>query len=292
MEIRRPKDDEELRFWLQNMIWWHHMGDEEIANVTGMELAELQRERARLDISVNNRPKRREGAPLMVLPYPGGRHPRIQFLEGAIDPQRETKVSIFAPWDEFSYAVADVPEAIWSNLGLTYLAHQHIDTVWTKQGIELPKLEWTRREDGGLELDRTLPNGIAFGTQVKPSEKSLVRMEHWLRNGTSAPLSDLRVQMCVMLKGMNGFENLTQENKVYRAPFAACRNGAGNRWIITAWTRCHRVWGNPPCPCIHSDPKFPDTAPGETHRLRGFVSFYEGKDVHAEFDRLTEADLL
>jgi hypothetical protein len=33
-----------------------------------------------------------------VLPYPGGRHPRVGFLDGAIDPQRGTKASVFAPW--------------------------------------------------------------------------------------------------------------------------------------------------------------------------------------------------
>ena len=70
-----------------------------------------------------------------MLPYPGGRHPRIGFLEGAIDPQRETKLSVFTPWHDSSYVVADVPEAIWSNLGLTYLAHTHIPTIWTAQKI-------------------------------------------------------------------------------------------------------------------------------------------------------------
>ena len=50
---------------------------------------------------------------LAVLPYPGGRHPRIGFRDGAIRPQRETKVSVFAPWADGGYAVADVPEAVW-----------------------------------------------------------------------------------------------------------------------------------------------------------------------------------
>jgi len=34
---------------------------------------------------------------LLVLPYPGGRHPRIGFLDGAIDPQRETKFTLREP---------------------------------------------------------------------------------------------------------------------------------------------------------------------------------------------------
>lgn len=31
-----------------------------------------------------------EEGKLRLLPYPGGRHPRIGFLDGAIDPQRDT----------------------------------------------------------------------------------------------------------------------------------------------------------------------------------------------------------
>ena len=33
------------------------------------------------------------------------------------------------------------------------------------------------------------------------------------------------------------------------------------------------------CPCLHSDPRIPDCAPGKTQRLRGWPSFYEGEDV-------------
>src|SRR5205823_8047365 len=110
-------------------------------------------------ISESSRQKRKPGAPLVVMPYPGGRHPRIGFLDGAVNPQRETKVSVFTPWDERSYVVVDVPEAIWSNLGLTYLAHTHVPTVWSKQGITLPPLEWNRRRNGVFDIIRTLPNG-------------------------------------------------------------------------------------------------------------------------------------
>ena len=45
-------------------------------------------------------PVRKEGEPLLVLPYPGGRHPRIGFRDGMIRPQRETKASVFAPWKD------------------------------------------------------------------------------------------------------------------------------------------------------------------------------------------------
>src|SRR6185295_6127527 len=110
---------------------------------------------------------------------------------GAVDPQRETKASVFTPWDPTSYVVVDVPEAIFANLGLTYLAHTHVPTIWTKQNIELEPLEWHRRADGAFDIERKLPNGIAFGAKVMPAREA-VRMELWLTNGTKETLSDLR----------------------------------------------------------------------------------------------------
>lgn len=285
MKPRKPQNDEDLRYWLQNMVWHHHCSDEEIARVLGLELVDIQRERARFDISANTRPDRPADAPLLVLPYPGGRHPRIGFLDGAVDPQRETKVSVFTPWDPFSYVVADVPEAIFCNLGLLYLAHTHVPTLWSQQGIELEPLEWNRHEDSRLDIARTLPNNISFGASVTPS-RTEVRLELWLKNGTSAPLTDLRVQNCVLFRGASGFELPTAENKVQASPYVACRDSGGKRWVITAWVPTHRVWDNPPCPCMHSDPKLPDCAPGATTRARGWLSFYEGTDIQAELRRI------
>lgn len=288
MNARKPATADELRYWLENMVWYHHFGDEEISAATGLGLEAVGNARREFNVELNRRPARPEDAPLLVLPYPGGRHPRIQFLEGAVDPQRETKISVFTPWDPFSYVVVDVPEAIWSNLGLLYLAHTHVPTIWSQQGIRLEPLEWTRLPEGRLEIQRRLPNGIEFGAKVRPS-RTEVRLELWLKNGTAAPLSDLRVQNCVMLKGASGFEQLTNENKLFREPYAAARSADGKRWIITAWEPLHRVWGNPPCPCLHSDPQFPDCPPGETRRVRGWLSFYEGTDIEAELRRITAA---
>jgi hypothetical protein len=239
----------------------------------------------RFDIRPSNRPKRPADAPLLVLPYPGGRHPRRGFRDGAVRPQRETKVSVFTPWDEASYVVADVPEAIWCQHGLLYLAHTHVPTVWTKQKIDLEPLEWERKADGLLEITRKLPNDVSFGAKVVPG-KDGVRLELWLTNGGKETLTDLRVQNCLMLKGAAGFTKQTGANKVHAAPYAAARSEDGRRWVIWAWEPNHRCWDNPPCPCIHSDPKFPDCAPGQTRRLRGWLSFYQGNDVKAEFRRL------
>ena len=282
---RRPGDDKELKYWLENMVCYHRFSTEEIRAATGLIEIEIIASLKKFDIRPDNRPKQAEDGPLLVLPYPGGRHPRIGFLDGAIDPQRETKFSVFTPWDANSYVVSDVPEAIWSNLGLTYLAHTHIDTIWTKQGVELPKLEWNRHADGTLDIERKLPNGIAFGVKVKPT-KEAVRMELWLKNDTDQKLSDLRIQNCVMTKMAAGFEQQTNENKVFTNPYVACRSKDGKRWIITAWENCNNPWGNDKCPCFHSDPKFPDLEPGRTYRLQGWLSFYEGENIKEEFNRI------
>jgi hypothetical protein len=267
------------------MIWHHRFTDAEVAVATGLTNKEIKDAKRKFDIREDNRPEQNKSSTFKVLPYPGGRHPRIGFLDGAIDPQRETKFSVFTPWDRDSYVVVDVPEAIWSNLGLTYLAHTHINTVWTLKGITLPRLEWERGPAGVLEIERKLPNGIAFGTKVKPTEDAVL-MELWLRNGTRQRLTGLRIQNCVMTKMATGFDQQSNDNKVLTNPYAACRSADGKRWIITAWEGCHRPWANDKCPCFHSDPKFPDLEPGQTGRLRGWLSFYEGKDIKTEFRRI------
>ncbi len=284
-EVRPPKNDEDLRYWLENMMWHHRYSSTEASAVTGLSEKEIVEALVRFGIGANTRPPHNSSAGPKLLPYPGGRHPRIGFLDGAVNPQRETKISVFTPWDDAAYVVVDVPEALWSNLGLTYLAHTHIPTVWTKQGVALEKLEWERRQDGSLAMGRKLPNGIGFGALVNPNKTGIL-MDLWLTNGTRELLTDLRVQNCVMLKAAPGFNQLTNANKVIQNPYVACRNDAGTKWIITAWKPCHRPWVNSPVPCLHSDPKFPDCPPGEIRHVSGWLSFYEGPNLDAELKRL------
>lgn len=99
---RAPQDDADLRYWLENMVWFHRFTPAEIRAATGLTAAQVDAALTRFDISAAGRPRRPAGAPLLALPYPGGRHPRIGFRDGAIRPQRESKVSVFAPWDEDS----------------------------------------------------------------------------------------------------------------------------------------------------------------------------------------------
>jgi len=112
-----PSHNSELRYWLDNMISHNHFSVSEAASATG--LSHKQIGKAMQEWSIRPSPTRSSPSHLLVLPYPGGRHPRIGFLDGAIDPPRETKVSGFAPWKGGGYAVLDIPKAIWSNLGVT-----------------------------------------------------------------------------------------------------------------------------------------------------------------------------
>ena len=287
---RLPANDQELAYWLRDALQAHRFSAEETGLALEMTATEVTDACKRLGIDPSADLPAEHPDQLHVLPYPGGRHPRIGFLDGAIDPQRETKISVFMPWQpadraSADYVVVDVPEALWSNLGLTYLAHTHVPTLWTKAGVTLPLLEWDRHEDGTYTLDRTLPNGIAFNTVIVP-HKDHVAMQITLKNGTDATLSDLRVQNCVMLKATDGFQQQDNDNKVSRAPYMAVRNVGGDHWIITGWKPNHRTWANAKCPCLHSDPKFPDCPAGESRTIRGWLSFYEGRDIDAEFDRI------
>ena len=289
---RRPKDDDELRYWLENAVVRHRFTVAEAGAALDLSAGEVEAALRRLKLDLAGRPVRQPKEPLLVLPYPGGRHPRIGFLEGAVRPQRETKVSAFAPWPEGGYAVIDVPEAVWfepeaKKPQLLYLAHTHVPTIWERQKQRLAPLEWTRHPDGSYTLERVLPNKVCLATKVVPGADG-VRMEFAVKNGSDQLLTGLRVQMCVMLAGLTGFTKQSNDNKVFAAPFAACRDEQGGRWIVTGWERCGRAWGNPPCPCLHADPVVEDCPPGETRRVRGWVSFFEGATVQAELERLRE----
>ena len=184
---------------------------------------------------------------------------------------RGTKVSVFLPWDLSSYAVIDLPEAIFCNLGLLFLAHTHVPTIWNERNVVIENSDWIVT-GSGLQSKWELPNGVAFGAAVHPFEDR-VEMELWLRNGTTETLSKLRTQICVLLKEAAGFNGTTNENKSYGKEIASVRDSRTGRSMMTQWERCGRTWGNIQCPCMHSDPVLPDCPPGETVRVKGKLWF-------------------
>ena len=289
VEVEATRND--LGYWLKNMLQDHGYSLEEAVATTGLSVAEVEREALKLGLTedTSGTPPRRhpESVPVRVLPYPGGRHPRIGFKEGAILPHRGTKASVFLPWESSGYAVVDVPEAIFSNLGLMYLAHTHIPSIWDVQNLWLDNIDW-KREASGLSNSRTLPNQVTYGVRLTPSAKA-VGMELWLKNESAETLTGLRVQVCVMLKGAPGFNRQTNDNKRLTAPIAAVRSEKSNRWILTAWERCGRVWGNTQCPCMHSDPVLPDCPAGQTVRVRGKLWFYDGNQIEEEITRQSKS---
>lgn len=282
---RPPTDEADLKYWLTNMVGYHGFTDDEVSLATGLRPRKVAAERKRLKIKSGMGAGRAANAPLLTMPYPGGRHPRTGFLDGAIDPYRETKLSLFLPWDPSAYVVVDIPEAVHSNLGLTYLAHTHVPTIWSAMGQDLEPVEWERHDDGSFTMTRVLPNKISIKTRAVPTATAL-QMEMSLTNGTKEKLTGMRVQNCIMLRGAPEFGVLTMDNRVDVGSYATARNAAGTHWVITAWEPNYRTWGNDKCPCMHSDPIFPDCAPGETVKLTGVASFYEGKDIEGELKRL------
>jgi peptidoglycan/xylan/chitin deacetylase (PgdA/CDA1 family) len=274
----------EPAYWLENMLRYHQYAWDEAAEVIGRSDVEVRSQVQELHLNTTLLGFKHQEEVIRVLPYPGGRHPRIGSLEGAVLPHRGTKASVFLPWDPSSYIVVDIPEAIFSNLGLAYLAHTHIPTIWDARNLWLENIDWNRAPDGSLSTMRTLPNQITFGASIRPYTRQ-VEMELWLYNSSTETLSGLRTQICVMLKGAKEFSAQTNDNKLFRTPLSAVRSSRSDRWVLTAWEGCGRAWGNADSPCMHADPVLPDCPPGQTVRRKGRLWFYEGKDIESELQR-------
>jgi peptidoglycan/xylan/chitin deacetylase (PgdA/CDA1 family) len=277
----------DLRYWLENMLVYHRYTLSEAAGVCGMTESEVKNQAEDWELYPPP-PVAPPEKGFRILPYPGGRYPRIGFQEGAIDPMRGTKASVFLPWDPTSYVVVDLPEAIFCNLGLIFLAHTDIPTIWDDQNVVLQNIDWNRELGGALSFQRTLPTGLVFGAAIRPRE-DYAEMELWIRNFGGQDLHGFqgqatpRAQVCVMLKGAKGFNQQTNGNKILRGTVAAVRSAEGNRWILTTWEHPGRLWGNPRVPCMHADPHLPACPFGQTVRTRGRLWFYEGTDVDQEF---------
>jgi hypothetical protein len=107
-----------------------------------------------------------------------------------------------------------------------------------------------------------------------------------LHNGTESTLTGLRVQVCTMLGAASGFNAQQPRESVVERNGIAVRADEADRWIITAWTPLHRAWQNPPVPCMHADPIFPDCEPGAQVSVHGTLRFYEGNDPRSMLQSL------
>ncbi len=132
----------------------------------------------------------------------------------------------------------------------------------------------------GLRREASVAQWIGFKSTVEQKE-GRVAMRIELTNGTEQKLTGLRVQVCTMLKGAVGFNLQEPMESIVESSRIAVRAPGTDRWIITGWTPTNRVWQNPPVPCIHVDPIFPDCEPGKTVLVEGEISFYEGTDIRS-----------
>jgi peptidoglycan/xylan/chitin deacetylase (PgdA/CDA1 family) len=254
-----------LRPWLDNMLSWHRYDTVEAAAVCGISVADVQNRADEWRLPASPSP-----SGLRVLPYPGGRHPRTGFLEGAIEPLRGTKASIFLPWDDAGYVVLDVPEAIFVGSTLLFLAHTHEPTVWNDRNHIVENVDWECDAAGVMRSEWVLPDGVSFGASLEP-DGDQVRAHLWLTNSSPVPLAGLRAQVCLLLKGAPGFEQRFDEDIESQRCRASVQHGANV--ISIEWDECWRTWANPACPCVHADPVLPDCLPGQTVRVDGRLSF-------------------
>jgi hypothetical protein len=223
---------------------------------------------------------------IKILPYPGGRHPRISFREGMLSPMRGTKVGIFLPWENGEYLVLDLPEAVFTQFGLTFLGHAHIPTVFDYDRIRIKNRDWILHPDGHLTNQWELPNRMVVGAGIYPG-KDQVDMSLWMYNGTSdTTFTNLQTQICIMTGAAGDFDGLTNENKLFEDPVVAVQSEKRDRWILTAWERCHHAWGNENCPCMHSDPQLPDCPPGDTVRVSGKLWFSSQGNPESEIEKI------
>ncbi len=280
-----PIQDEnaDTEFWFKNALFYHKFTIEETANATGLSIDEVNHLAAYFSINDIQVFTHKLREPLLILPYPGGRHPRIGFRDGAINPQRGTKISIFLPWQSAGYIVLDLPEAIWTDLGLTFLAHTHIPTIWDKKEVSLPCLEWKYKDNGRLMNELTMPNGITFKGKVIPQIDG-VKLELSLKNGTKKTLSYIQAQICLMFKGAPEFSRQTNKNKLRIGRFVVCRSKNEKKRIAMTWEK-GKLWFNPQVPCMHSDPIFPEVESGKTVKTRGYIFIYTGTDIQTEITR-------
>jgi len=280
---------ENLEYWMENMYNYHNYSAEEIQKVTGYDKHKID---SIMNILKNKVGPESSDNKITVKPYPGGRHPRIDFKDGMRSPMRGTKASAFLPWNEKEYIIIDLPEAVSTQYGLTFLGHKHIPTVFDYNLIPIQNHDWKVLNDGGLINVWLLPNNMEIRSEIYPRSES-IDLRLFLHNSTSDTIfTDLKTQVCIMFKNASEFNAQSNENKIFDCPVTAVHSTDSSKWIITAWDHCINAWGNEDCPCMHADPIFSDCKNGETVQLTGKIWFYEGNDIYSKIDKIKTEFLL
>ncbi len=213
------------------------------------------------------------------------------------------------PWASEDYLWLDFPEAIFIGQEILFLSHRtpEVETMFP----DLPKAPW-QPLPAGMSFERILPNGVTFGGKLEKRAEDTVALELYIRNGSSAPLTNITLQTCAYLRAILEFADFTRENKFvhtpaqgwlplaralelpdteqpYRAgwrtkgkrvldvPVVLTKSNAGERYIAFTWGKdTLSIIGNPHHPCMHADPKFADIPAGAEGRVHGKLSFVEG----------------
>jgi len=73
-QTRPTRDPNQLRHWLENMVWHHRYSRDEILNVTGLNPQSLDAALLEFNVQPDNQPQPEVDPPMMVLPYPEGQN--------------------------------------------------------------------------------------------------------------------------------------------------------------------------------------------------------------------------
>ena len=235
----------------------------------------------------------------------------LRILPGMWRPHAEWEqvAWVSPPWVEDGYAWLDFPEVIMKDDDFLYAGHGPVGYARVHHDA-LPKVPWTPI-DNGIAFDRVMPGGLAFGGSLTRDGETAVNMELTLRNGTDQPLCGVKMQTCAYLRELHDFDDKTNDNKVVHSPdrgwitlSEAFKMKQGNGKYHLGWRRgpavadlpyivtvsskherliamtwfedTHSIVGNCMHPCMHTDPAFPDLAPGEQHSIHGKLLFHEG----------------
>jgi hypothetical protein len=268
---------------MDNIYNYHHFTNGEMQSVTGYNTSTIDS----LLVDLNDMVlRKRSEQKIIIKPYPGGRHPRIGFQDGMRSPMRGTKASAFLPWNEKDFIIIDLPEAVSTQFGLTFLGHKHIPTVFDYQRIPIKNHDWEILNNGGLKNVWLLPNNMEIRSEIHPGSE-YIDLKLFLHNGTSDTiLTDLKTQVCIMFTNAPEFNVQSNENKIFDCPITAVHSTDSSRWIITGWDNCINAWGNEDCPCMHADPIFPECNPGETVQLSGKIWFYKGSNINSKIKEI------